>query len=481
MATGKDLTEAYAFGRRRLVTAFVSGAPGGREVEPERPGRTLVGGLALSVLLVAGAAVAGAFSPRVDENWVDENWAEQPGLVISRESGAAYVITDTEGGAEPVLRPVVNITSAKLILGAGTTPTIIPEEHIDRVRRGDDVGILGAPASVPDPDRLIDDGWTACTGPTPRVRLHVSADPPVSPAPAGGALLVSVRGARDGSVYVIADSGAESEGGLPTRTYSYRLPPSPGRDNLIGALGLSEASAAVPVPEEWLTLFPSGGALTRDAFGLADVGAPAGYVDDLTRLRRARVGDVLDLGTQLLLLGRDGPVRLTPFAATVYLESGDEQVLEPSTAPPLTRERPSYLAARWPDSPLTPVPGEQCVQLSASAESRPGTRLVTAPAEDASAAGTGRRTRNVVVDEGAGAYVLAGGWEVGGDRAPHLVASDGVRYPLVGPDAASRLGYGDYPAPQVPDSWVALFRKGVPLSVAAALCPPITPVGKPCG
>ena len=48
MATKRDLVEAHQFSRRRLVTAFVSGAPGGREVEPARPGRTIVGGLANS-------------------------------------------------------------------------------------------------------------------------------------------------------------------------------------------------------------------------------------------------------------------------------------------------------------------------------------------------------------------------------------------------------------------------------------------------
>ena len=59
MATKTDLVEAYSFSRRRLVTAFVSGAPGGREVEPARPGRALVGGLALALLVVAGGAVTG--------------------------------------------------------------------------------------------------------------------------------------------------------------------------------------------------------------------------------------------------------------------------------------------------------------------------------------------------------------------------------------------------------------------------------------
>ncbi len=88
MATKTDLVEAYSFSRRRLVTAFVSGAPGGREVEPARPGRTIVGGLALAVLLVAGRAIAGIFSPSVADDW------KQPGLIVSKETGAAYVITE---------------------------------------------------------------------------------------------------------------------------------------------------------------------------------------------------------------------------------------------------------------------------------------------------------------------------------------------------------------------------------------------------
>ncbi len=53
MSSKKDLVEAHSFNRRRLITAFVSGAPGGREVEPVRYGRTLVGGLVLALLIVA--------------------------------------------------------------------------------------------------------------------------------------------------------------------------------------------------------------------------------------------------------------------------------------------------------------------------------------------------------------------------------------------------------------------------------------------
>ena len=57
----KDALEAYEFSRRRLVTAFLSGAPGGREVEPVSPGRVLVAGLVVAGLPLAGASAIVSF------------------------------------------------------------------------------------------------------------------------------------------------------------------------------------------------------------------------------------------------------------------------------------------------------------------------------------------------------------------------------------------------------------------------------------
>ena len=134
MATKRDLVEAHAFSRRRLVTAFVSGAPGGREVEPVRPGRTIVGGLALSVLLVLGAVIAGVFAPRTPEDW------NKVGLVVSKDDGGLYVVT--EQSDHPVLRPVINVTSAKLILGdLATDPTPLSSSFIQSQHIAEDVGI----------------------------------------------------------------------------------------------------------------------------------------------------------------------------------------------------------------------------------------------------------------------------------------------------------------------------------------------------
>src|SRR4051795_8442621 len=101
MATKRDLVEGHAFSRRRLVTAFVSGAPGGREVEPARPGRTIVGGAALGVLLLAGAAVSGVLAGRPQGDW------KNPRLVVRKEKGQPYVIACES--KHPVFDPVINI------------------------------------------------------------------------------------------------------------------------------------------------------------------------------------------------------------------------------------------------------------------------------------------------------------------------------------------------------------------------------------
>ena len=49
-----------------------------------------------------------------------------------------------------MLHPILNITSAKLILGSEVEPKVIPEEYIAEVEIGSDLGIFGAPYDVPD-------------------------------------------------------------------------------------------------------------------------------------------------------------------------------------------------------------------------------------------------------------------------------------------------------------------------------------------
>jgi hypothetical protein len=57
VVTNKDLVEADAFDRRRLVQSFVSGTSARRRSGSVSPGRIIVVGVLLAVLLLAGAAV----------------------------------------------------------------------------------------------------------------------------------------------------------------------------------------------------------------------------------------------------------------------------------------------------------------------------------------------------------------------------------------------------------------------------------------
>lgn len=452
MATKKDLVEAYSFSRRRLVTAFVSGAPGGREVEPARPGRSIVGGLALSVLLVAGAAIAGVFTSNVDPAW-----AESAGLVISKEEAEVFVIT--EAGSEPVLHPILNITSAKLILGSDVEPQVIPEKYIAEEEIGSDLGIFGAPYDVPDVARLIESGWTSCTD-GKGLRLSLSERPRVTPAAEDGGMLVTVGD----EAWLVATSRPDESGVVGG--YRYRVPEadSSAQRLLLAAIGLGPETEPAPVSREWLDLFPQGGDIDPSAFGVDPRPSAGG---------EPKPGDLLQVnGTPYLTLETGELAPLDPFALAVATGSAEGTVGAEYSGDvdSLDFVRGDFVDARWPETTLQPVFGERCVQLLAAPDEPAQVRLAQDPEGEAVATGT--RGESVSVDAGAGAYVVSGAWgDTSGDN-PFVMDSKGVAYPLVGPTAADLLGYSGFDAPVVPDPWIELFDDGVQLSQNSALCAP---------
>ena len=470
MATKRDLVEAHQFSRRRLITAFVSGAPGGREVEPARPGRALVGGLALALLVVAGGAVTGLIFGRDEADW------KQPGLVISKESGQPFLVSTPEDSGL-VIRPVVNVTSARLILGSESKPTYVSEDAITAERIGEPIGILNAPANVPKPDALVESGWTACTSADSGLQLTLTRRPGVVRAPGAG-FLVESRGVR----WVIAQS-ASGRGEQPS-AYAYQLPHDPGvQDNLLRDLGLSVGADATRVTTEWLALWPVGGALEWETFGISAPGSPVAYAGGTSGIpRQARVGDIVTTPAESVVLAERGPRSLDVFALAVLrnatIDGRPVRELD-SDRIGVARLAPDR-SAHWPEATLTQVRGEYCAELEADAGQVPVVALGATPTSSASSLDVPVRQRAVSVTAGGGAYVLSGSWADSDEGSPYLVDSNGVTYPLVGPDAADNLGFEDYPAPVVPDSWVKLFDQGVNLSVADALCPPVRPSGKPC-
>lgn len=461
MSTKRDLVEAHSFSRRRLVTAFVSGAPGGREVEPVRPGRTLVGGLALAILMVAGAAIAGIFVKRTPQDWLE------PGLIIAKDTGTPYVILPDDDDGDPELRPLDNNTSAKLIFGSDLEPKTVADEDIAAESIGNDIGIFGAPAALPAPEQLINGGWTACTNDEQATLLRLADDPGADIA-AGRSLTVQ----EDGKLFLLVDGSDEA-------TYKFELPDDEGdADNILDGLGATNSAGALEVSQEWLNLFPAGPPLTEDSFVLEK--GEIDYVDEIQGLDGdASVGDVVKTDAGTFLLTVDGPVLLTGFAEAVYVEVSDEEVREASSMDK-GRAELNY-PATWPAGDVPPIDGDPCVRLEPQAGEQPTVRLAEGsstqalPEDDVDAG-----KYDAVVQPGRGAFVLSAGFEDSAGGQPYVVDAKGDRYLLKGPDASTNLGYDTSDAPIVPDTWMALFGCGVQLSKALALEPPNPETEKSC-
>ena len=187
MATKKDLVEAYAFSRRRLVTAFVSGAPGrprgrARPAGPHHRRRPGPGRPAhrrcrdRRHLLPAGPR-------RLDEAGPDHLQGDGRGLRHHRLGGR-------RGGGPPILRPVINITSARLILGGGDQPRIVPQEAIDEQASATTSASSARPRACPRPGaaRRAPAG-RACTADGGGIRITVAEPSPVAAEPSGSFLV----------------------------------------------------------------------------------------------------------------------------------------------------------------------------------------------------------------------------------------------------------------------------------------------------
>lgn len=464
MATKKDLVEAYSFSRRRLVTAFVSGAPGGREVEPARPGRMIVGGVALAVLLIAGAAVAGALTKRPPVDW------SSPGLVTD-DHGALYVIlSDEQSAGQATLRPVINVTSARLILGADAKTKSVPDKTLATQRKGPSIGILDAPATVPAADHLINSGWVACTTDGGGLQADVRTDPEVQRASGTGFV---VRAAESKARYLIAEAEVPDH---PVRAYRYLMADN---DALDAELHL-DTTDEITVPDAWLALFPPGGDLSKKGLGIPSWGQPVtlpGYAAG------AQVGDYVERGDTRYVYTGTGFAPLTDFAFTVlqYTVAGKRlpRALQATTTdPPFKAVAAPYRDSSWPETRVqrsAAATDTFCGQLETGKDTEPAVRLATVPTGSPLGGDVAAGQRKVVVEPGYGALVRSADWGATGGGTVALVDDGGRSYSVAGPTEVENLGYKSVPPVVVPVSWVQLFTPGPDLSILDALCPPRTP------
>lgn len=442
MATKKELLAAQSFSRRRLLTAFVSGAPGGRELEPAKPLRGVVAGVVLSVLVIVGSLIAGLFGDTLPAGW------EENSLVVIKEDGARYVARNG------TLHPVYNITSARLLASPeGFQVVTVSEDQIAGMPRGGvTVGIEGAPDALPTPANLIPTGWLSCA--TADVGTWTELESQAAPVTRATGALVVVEGQH----YYVA-------GG-------YRYPID--AEDLSSTFELTlHVGSPVGVPATWLNLFEEGapiGPLVMAGSGdpLAGPAADlAGFgVGSVVRLRNAQ-GDVQD---PYVFDGDSQLVPLTPLALAMYsLGSGigdaDVGVLDYSEAQSLTIAGTSgFVPSDWPVDAAAQLPdGEMpCARLqSPEGASAPSGVMVPSGGRDLSGGA-------VRVEAGHGAVVQLDG--SGTLEGWAVIDESGTLFPVPAnkPDVLSLLGYAEDDVARVPYFWSALFPTGPTLTVEAA-------------
>ncbi len=455
MASKRDLIEAHAYNRRRLISAFLSGAPGGREVESVSRSRPVVAGLTLGGLLLAGAAVAGLLTKPLPDGWDN-------GYVILGQSSAARFVS-IKGN----LHPVLNATSARLILPSakGFRVQVVDDVKIAATPHGSTLGILGAPDDLPPASSLVQSGWVSCLD-----GLNVATSISTEQVPTlndGDGLTVKVDANGEDVRYLLA-AGLRFR--IPTDRY----------DSVKQYVNKVETPQTVP--GAWVDLFNPGTDLSFASFAFVNPSMVEKPLPAQFRLGNKidKVGQLIvnkDQGNAMSVMVDNGTIPLTAFAAAIYQGTAPGALGRPKTVSnaDLAQIQPSdtrtFYPADWPTTVPASVTGKPCAVLETAANKPAATHLLLAPPES-----TRVKLPNslgVYVQPGHGGLVRASATGTGGPV--YVIDQSGQVFNITDPTAETlnRLGYANTVPRFVPPPWVAQFKAGPALSEAAVNAPKI--------
>ncbi|MBX7266395.1 type VII secretion protein EccB [Micromonospora sp. Llam7] len=481
MQSRRDQVQAQSYLLGRLTKAVVTGHPDA----PESPTRRLVvgnvAGLLVACLVLAGFAVYGYLSPGGASAW------REPGvLVLERDTGSRYV-RDSDG----LLRPVLNLASARLLLGADPKVVKVSADSLRGVGHGTPVGIVGAPDSLPGTATAAALTWTACTVPPPGVEAAAAAaaddpGPGSEPGSTGtGSAPVILRisvdaGAGAGAGAPAGGNALDARSALVAGYGPERFLVYNGRRHrftepwLPRALGFDDTAIA-PAAEAWLRTIPAGPDITPIR--------PTGPSERTIGTESAAVGRVYVVhgpggADRYYLVTDDGLAPLTELAYRIVLGDPTRSrlglnveavVLPPAVLSATTMSRRQLLPAELPTTVPAPVvtdPGQvPCLRYRPAATAleilmdSPGDtgRL---PALGVGVTASEHPARAIVVDADAGGLFLAGWPGQAPDTTRYLLTDVGVRFPVGSAEAAARLGYPDGVAVAVPPPLLDLLPTG---------------------
>ncbi|GAA3659495.1 type VII secretion protein EccB [Microbacterium marinilacus] len=438
MASKQELIQAQVFSRRRLLTAFTSGAPGGRELAPAKPLRGVLLSIGLAIVTAVVAMLIGTFSGTLPAGW------EKASIVVVQGEGTRYAVVGS------TLYPVKNLASARLIT-ATTEVLEAPAARLEGMPRdATPRGIDGAPDALPAPDRLIGGAWTSCVAPETEgataTRVSTQAVPPRE------ALATLVRAGDDRYFYVTGDT-------------RYEVVPEDIGPIANVLLQVDDPAAAPVAPAAWLNLVDEGSALrplALEGAGDAAPGAAGSAGLQIGQLVQTTAGG--EATGQYVVSTRGRLVPVDDFSRALLDAFVDSAlVAEPTSitaaeASPLIDTDSALIPSDWPTA-LAPSAGTDasCVRMEPT-EDGPVVTVSRTP----DSLGPGAQ-----VDPGAGVAVAAEG--TGGGRTYGFISENGLFFPVTTAEDLALLGYAEETLTAVPPAWVTLFETGPELNRGLAL------------
>lgn len=455
MASRRDLIQGYQFAARRVVSAVVMRQTDPTEWPFRRLGGAGFGSIMVAVIALAAVGIYGMVSPGGNTTWTDGK-----SVIVEKETGASYAYVKGK------LHPALNFTSAALVVGANTVTSVSHASLVGK-RRGVEVGIVGAPGSLPPTDKITMPPWTFCTEQAAdktgrmvsRSALVVGRSPGQGDRPNQKALLVTDT--KDGTEYMIW----HDQRYLITDT------------NAVGVALRLDNEANVPVADAWVKALPEG----------KDLGpVPTSGTTGKAGVANLKVGQVVqvqgtDKGSQYYLVDATQLIPLTELQAQIQqaktgqmtqMTVGDAASAPKGSAPGSGKEdppatRPDFvrptnsnttLCAGYQNSSFSP----QVLYNSSTPE---GGGL---PTEQNTSAATPLADR-VWVPPGGGALVESLPSPSAKDGPLYLVTDAGIRYAIPSPDVVRYLGYkeGDHFS-KLPSSVLVRIPEGPALDPDAA-------------
>lgn len=417
--------------------------------------RAVFAGVIIAVLICLGAALLAYFKP-LGKRGGDT-------LLVDRATNQLYVVLPGTGQ----LRPVYNLTSARLVLGNAGTPVAVKSDELNRMPKGQPIGIPGAPYATPVGGASSQ--WTLCDTVTkpesvaPSLETSVIVRPLVTDASVG-----PIRPDQGVLVSYEGDSWLITENGRHDLDLADRA--------VTSAVGVPVTARATPISEGLFNALPNAG-----PWRLPDVprtgepntvGLPPNLV--IGTVFKALTED----GEQHFVVLPDGVARVNDTtAAALRATNSYGLVTPPSVEASVVAKIPEHVfASPLPDEPLDILLREDAPTLCWAWQREPGdqspkTTVITGRhlpiATAAMTTGIKQIGGDATVYIDGGQYIRLQSPDPRYGESLYYIDPQGVRYGLADEETGNTLGLS---APKTaPWQVVSLLVDGPMLSQEAAL------------